>query len=256
MLSKSSTFHVSTRHVYEHELKHLQYHQNQNHRSQQQSEVDDPTPHSNQYTKHNQRQVLNSNMSRSEIMFNSKVSRSLHIDVNTITNNNVSSISPTNSSFTTSSNDNHIACELNDISDIDEEIMDDNDSDNDIDDDSFYNKDEVDELFFFIPTVSSNEVKYGNQLKQHQSIPFTQNTNHIHKLYDDSFNLQVSPKLPSLKERITRTQNIWCLPNLSRIESEKLLEFAEIGKKEKLTLYETFNCISKISRLNTYYIYK
>ncbi|CAH8440753.1 unnamed protein product [Schistosoma haematobium] len=72
MLSKSSTFHVSTRHVYEHELKHLPYHQSQNHRSQKQSKVDDPTPHSNQYTKHNQRQVLNSNMFRSEIMFNSK----------------------------------------------------------------------------------------------------------------------------------------------------------------------------------------
>ncbi|KAH8854986.1 hypothetical protein KSF78_0001871 [Schistosoma japonicum] len=236
MLSKSPTFHVPSRHIYEHQLQPKHYYR---HRQC------DLAPHLNQHMKNDHFQIFDSNMSQSEIVFSSKVNKSSqgHIKPNTTTNNsnNISDVSYKVSCLTTSSNDNDKNYAIKDFADIDDDYEDDvNNIDNDIDDDDDdnddddednpFNKDEIDELFFIIPT----EINSNHQLNYQPLNTFTIKTKDEEKLYNDNLqiNLPNSFKLPNLKERITHTQNIWCLPNLSRYESERLLRFAEIGVSE------------------------
>ncbi|CAH8436107.1 unnamed protein product [Heterobilharzia americana] len=218
MLSKSPTFHVPRSHIYEHERQSHLYHPHKHNNNNLTSNLSSNFKHNHQ--------VSDSNMFRSEIIFNSKPSTSLskYTTGNNSNNTNTSSISPTNSCFSISSIDNLDVRQQNDLDNNDTEYDDDiNDGDYDDVDDDHSNKDDVDELFFIIPAQASSSSPHEVQVKQY-------NTFHSAVDTSDSGNSHcLSSKLPNLKDRITHTQNIWCLPNLSRSESEKLLKFAEIG---------------------------
>ncbi|CAH8834656.1 unnamed protein product [Trichobilharzia szidati] len=264
MLSKSPTFHIQRSHIYEHERQdylpiHSQ-HQQPNHKHNNKNDNFITKLTSNFKHKHI---GSDSNMFRSEIIFNPRLdlSQKKHSTstVNNNNNNNINrcSMSPTNSCFSVASIGNPIEdCQQKVYDDVDDHGDDDDGGDYDNDDDDvnvagddpdaddvndytdedYSQKDDVDELFFIIPSTKSisppQNIPSVSQLKQTNTCTLnTVNNNNNKNLVNDSPNIQKSSstRLPNLKERITHTQNIWCLPNVSRSESEKLLKFAEIG---------------------------